>query len=186
MLEDYSIDNPLKPVLKYNAFVTPWFEIEAKYYDLEYLNGDPYYSLKSLDGVAVLAFTDDNKIITISQFRPALGFVTRELPAGGINVSETPLEAAKRELLEETAYVSDQWSSLGRGCLMMERYSGHVHGFIAKNAIQMDKHKTSREIISVEPICVDAFKSMVAKGEFIQMGILGYFIRAIWSGELSI
>ena len=115
MLEDYSIDNPLKPVLKYNAFVTPWFEIEAKYYDLEYLNGDPYYSLKSLDGVAVLAFTDDNKIITISQFRPALGFVTRELPAGGINVSETPLEAAKRELLEETAYVSDQWSSLGRG-----------------------------------------------------------------------
>lgn len=47
---------------------------------------------------------EDNKILLERQYKHALGFVSLTLPTGCLEEWETPIEAGKRELLEETGY----------------------------------------------------------------------------------
>jgi ADP-ribose pyrophosphatase len=54
--------------------------------------------------VSVFAVTQDDKILLIRQFRPGPQKVVFDLAGGGVNLSESPKAAAKRELLEETGH----------------------------------------------------------------------------------
>lgn len=61
----------------------------------------------------VLAIDAQDRICLIRQYRPAASDWIWELPAGGIELTETPDEAAQRELQEETGYRAEQWEKLG-------------------------------------------------------------------------
>lgn len=63
------------------------------------------------DTVSVLAIDDECNILLIRQFRYAIGRHTLEIPAGTIDPGETPEQAARRELREET----------GHNCLSLEK-----------------------------------------------------------------
>lgn len=58
--------------------------------------------------VAVVALTSDGKICLVRQYRTALGRVTVEIPAGKLTPGEDPLEAASRELTEETGMTAEK------------------------------------------------------------------------------
>ncbi|WNF38948.1 NUDIX hydrolase [Bacillaceae bacterium IKA-2] len=58
--------------------------------------------------VAVIAITEDKKILLVNQFRKALEKTIVEIPAGKLEEDEDPLECAKRELEEETGYKSSE------------------------------------------------------------------------------
>ncbi|MCR6110569.1 NUDIX hydrolase [Bacillus sp. A301a_S52] len=62
--------------------------------------------------VAIIAFTEDEKLILVKQFRKALDKVIAEIPAGKLEKGEDPLECAKRELEEETGIVANSWTKL--------------------------------------------------------------------------
>ena len=57
--------------------------------------------------VAVLALTDDGEVVLARQYRPGPGLVLDELPGGGVHEGEDVLDAAARELLEETGYAGE-------------------------------------------------------------------------------
>ncbi len=63
--------------------------------------------------VAVLALDDDGAVVLIDQYRHPVGRRLLELPAGLLDVAgEDPLEAARRELAEETGLAAREWSVL--------------------------------------------------------------------------
>ena len=68
-----------------------------------------YYVLEYPDWVNIIAITKDGKMVLERQYRHALGNTCFELPCGVIEKGETPLEAAKRELLEETGFAGGEW-----------------------------------------------------------------------------
>ncbi|MDC3415441.1 NUDIX hydrolase [Aquibacillus salsiterrae] len=64
--------------------------------------------VKHPGAVAVIAITDENKIIFVEQFRKPLEKNLVEIPAGKLEPGEKPEVSAKRELEEETGYTTDK------------------------------------------------------------------------------
>jgi len=62
--------------------------------------------------VAILPLLDESHVVLIRQFRPAVAREMLEIPAGTLKAGESPDEAAKRELQEETGYQADSWHLL--------------------------------------------------------------------------
>lgn len=64
-------------------------------------------------GSAVMMPVDDrNRVLLVRQFRLPAGRYLWELPAGRLDPGETPLKAAKRELIEETGFRAKKWTKL--------------------------------------------------------------------------
>ncbi len=60
-----------------------------------------------------LALTEDGQVIVTQQFRPGPREILYDLPGGLIDPDENPIEAATRELLEETGYEAGEAFYLG-------------------------------------------------------------------------
>jgi len=91
-------------------FETPWFQVVAKY-----LAGEtaPYYSLRMQDYVCVVAFTNQDELVLVRQYRPAVERHTLELPSGHVEPQEPPAESARRELAEECGLDAPRLELLG-------------------------------------------------------------------------
>ena len=86
-----------------SVFSTPWFEVIAKSVEAD-SSKEPYYCLEMADYVSVVALTEKAELLLVRQYRPAVEKYTLELPCGNVEGKETPEEAARRELVEETGY----------------------------------------------------------------------------------
>lgn len=64
--------------------------------------------VKHPGAVAILALTDEGKMVMVEQYRKALEKTIIEIPAGKLEGNEDPLQCAKRELEEETGYGCDE------------------------------------------------------------------------------
>ena len=90
-------------------FTTPWFDLVAKRMNAV---DPPYYSLRMLDYVSVIALTTERQVVLVRQYRPAVERYTLELPSGHVEADETPEQSAHRELAEETGYHAEGWNCL--------------------------------------------------------------------------
>lgn len=71
-------------------------------------------TIRHIGAVAIVALTDDNQVIVEHQYRYPLDAVITEIPAGKLDSkTEDRLDAAKRELAEETGFTADEWIPLG-------------------------------------------------------------------------
>lgn len=85
------------------VYANPWLEVVEKDVELAPPRGrETFWSVRTGWYAAVLAVTDDGRVPLVCQFRPAVESPVLELPSGAIEDGETPEEAVRRELLEET------------------------------------------------------------------------------------
>lgn len=63
--------------------------------------------------VNIFAITSEHTIVLIRQYRHGTDAITLEVPGGGIDHTETPMEAAQRELREETGFTAERWLEVG-------------------------------------------------------------------------
>src|ERR1700687_2612926 len=74
---------------------------------------EPHYSLRTRDYVGVVAVTTNGELLLVRQFRPAVWETTLELPSGHVEPGQTPEEAARTELLEETGHEANSFELVG-------------------------------------------------------------------------
>jgi ADP-ribose pyrophosphatase len=88
----------------------------------------------SPDFINVLAFTKDKKFLIFKQNKYALKGSSLAPVGGYIDTGESPLKAAKRELLEETGYKASKWINLGRFVVGGNRGMGKAYFYLAMEA----------------------------------------------------
>jgi ADP-ribose pyrophosphatase len=77
-------------------------------------NGGTSYRevVKHPGAVAIMAITNENKLVLVRQFRKALEKTILEIPAGKLETGEESRTCARRELQEETGYSAENWKQL--------------------------------------------------------------------------
>jgi ADP-ribose pyrophosphatase len=99
-------------VSRETVLTTPYFRLVGKRLEGQ-LESEPHYALEMLDYVSIVALTAGGDLVLVRQFRPAVETVTLELPAGHVEKSQTPEDAARAELFEETGFKAKDVRFLG-------------------------------------------------------------------------
>ena len=113
-------------------------------------------------GVAIL-FKVDDKFIFEKQYRYALQEEIIEMPAGKLEKGEVPLEAAKRELLEETGYRPLEMIHLGDSYPTGGYSSEVIHLYYCPKAVKEVRHLDSDENIELIYLSLEEIEKMIAE-----------------------
>jgi ADP-ribose pyrophosphatase len=127
---------------------------------------EDYHQLRLPDFVAVVAIREDGTILMLRQYKHGPRAVTTTLPGGLVEAEEAALEAAKRELLEETGYGSENWSHLGSFTVHGNLGAGKGHYFFADQVRPLfAPHAGDLEEMSVLALSLREVKEAVRNGE---------------------
>jgi 8-oxo-dGTP pyrophosphatase MutT (NUDIX family) len=74
----------------------------------------PIYTFGCPSWTNVLAITDDDHAVFVWQYRHGTDSLALEIPGGVVDAAESPIDAGKRELREETGYGADSWELLAQ------------------------------------------------------------------------
>ena len=129
--------------------------------------------------VAVLPVLDDGRILMERQYRYAHGRVFFEIPAGKLDSpDEDPLEAAKRELREETGAIAKKITYLGRIDPTPALINEKIHLYLAEGLSFGDRELDDDDFLTVEAHPLSELVDMVMAGEIkdskTQIAILKY------------
>jgi 8-oxo-dGTP pyrophosphatase MutT (NUDIX family) len=160
-----------------------WLKIQTRRYYLPTRRREAdFYLFEYSPWVSILPITPSGDIILIRQYRPGLDRILWEIPAGLVDAGEKPLDAARRELLEETGYSSDTWELLGAFSPNPGTHTNLSYSYIARNVLPAG----SQELDETEEIDVvlkgpGEVRRLLKKGEFAAslhaLHLLLYFFR---------
>lgn len=140
----------------------------------------PYYSYSRRDYTVIVASDEEGNYLCVRQFRQGIKQVTTEFPAGGIersdgkeygdkNSAEAALDCAKRELMEETGYVSDEWTHLITIPSNATIADNYAYVFMAKNCRKAgEQHLDETECLNVEKHSAKEIEELICTGQFQQ------------------
>jgi 8-oxo-dGTP pyrophosphatase MutT (NUDIX family) len=134
---------------------------------------------RNCDGiVAVVPFTDEGEAIFIRQFRPPVNSHVIEFPAGLNDRQESPEDAARRELLEETGYEAKEMIFLAKGPLSSGSSGEILTVYLARRLIFRGiGQRDETEDIEVLKIPLNEayarLSSLEAEGNFIDLKVFG-------------
>lgn len=153
------------------------------------VKGQAYREIIEHNGaVAVVAVTDDNKIVMVRQFRYAMGETVLELPAGKIDKDEKdPVKAAVRELREETGYTAENIKFLGKINTSVA-YSEEVIYMYAMTGLKPGAQQLDEdEAVEVEEYPFDEVYRMAGEGRLVDVKtVAGLLMAKEQLGEILI
>ncbi len=120
--------------------------------------------------VAVVAVTDDDTVVLVRQYRPALDRWILEVPAGTRDVEHEPeTEAARRELAEEVGYAADRLDLLTRTAISPGFCDQISSVFLATGLtpVPTDRQGVEEGFMRVEHVPLSRFDALVDDGSII-------------------
>ncbi len=133
---------------------------------------------------AMVPLTRHRTLLMIRQYRHAVGGYIYEIPAGTLGPMETPLECAKRELVEEIGYSASTWHKLGEITPVPGYSDERIHIFCAMDLSRATQHLDRDEVLDVHEIGFEEAVRMAQEGEIADAKTLsGLFLTAMWLGE---
>lgn len=139
-------------------------KIEKRKYRLPSGAEEEFDIILASPSVCALVITTDKEVVLAKQFRPGPGKILLELPGGGIDDNENPIDAAAREVFEETGYQGDV---VYVGSAYKNAYSTYeVKSFLITNARKVTEPKNDATE-QTEPVLLtmEKFKEHLATGQ---------------------
>lgn len=128
-----------------------------------------WFVLEFPDWVNVIAITKDGHFVMEDQYRHALGQTGFELVAGVVDPGESPLDAAKRELKEETGFGGGTWTHFMTVSPNPTNHTNLCHTFLATDVERLGaQNLEATEDIHVDIFTFDEVKQLLAEGQIIQ------------------
>lgn len=117
----------------------------------------------------VLALTPEDDVLLVREFRPGVEEVLRELPGGLVDEGEEPLEAARRELLEETGYAGELEYA---GGMVDCAYSTRIrHTLVARGCVRIQEPTPEEgESPELEIVSLAEFRKHLRSGRLTDIG----------------
>lgn len=145
---------------------------------------DEYYVLEYPTWINVVALTREGDMVLVRQYRHGLGRTCFEIVAGCVEEGETPLAAARRELLEETGYSGGEWSEQMAFSCNASAMNNLSHSFFAFGVEHTDtQHLDATEDIEVHTFPPARVKEMLLNGEFMQASMIAPLYRYFYLSE---
>ncbi len=144
---------------------------------------DDYTVVEKPDYVVIIATDESGNIISLREYKYAIGEKVNTLPGGHVIKSELLLESAKRELLEETGYTANDWQELGYFYDYASKDCHKAYFVKATNARKTDDAKYEiTESIDVRVIPITQLKKEVMNGEWkTNVALAGLVMAGIYS-----
>ena len=147
---------------------SPWVKVRREAVDLP--NGqaiDDFYVITIRDAAAIVALDEDGNLILKKEYRHCYKKELIEVPAGTFEDGETDgLAVAKRELLEETGYVSDDWQYLGATVESSAKLTNTMHIYFANRCRKVaGQHLDATEELDVMIVPFERAIDMVMNNE---------------------
>lgn len=136
-----------------------------------------FYTLDCEDWINIIPLTANNEVVFIRQFRHGSNEMSLEVPAGVVeDYDDSPADTARREMIEETGYDSDNIVKLGvvRPNPAIINNRGHV--FVAFDSVEADyQNLDESEFIETELIPLEKVGEMILSGEIDHALVIATF-----------
>ncbi len=128
---------------------------------------EDFYTVTLRNAAAVVAVDEKENIILKKEYRYCYGRDLIEIPAGTFEENEQDgLVVAKRELLEETGYVSEEWEYLGDTIESSSKLTNHMHIYFANHCRKIsDQRLDPTEMVDVVVVPFQEALEMVMRNE---------------------
>jgi 8-oxo-dGTP pyrophosphatase MutT (NUDIX family) len=132
---------------------------------------EPYYVIEVPDWTNMVIITKDDRIVLVKQYRHAYGSYTLELPGGILEKDELPMDSAKREMQEETGFVSNEVEFLMKISPNPALNNNTAYFFLARNAEKLTNTNFDPfEDIVIETYSKEELKQLLLEGK-LQHGV---------------
>ncbi|MDD5368092.1 MAG: NUDIX hydrolase [Anaerolineaceae bacterium] len=149
---------------------------------------DPYFVLEYRPWVNVVALTPELQVVMVRQYRHAIGTTVLELPGGMLDPQDSsPLDAMRRELLEETGYAAESWLETGIVSPNPASHTNPAYSFLATGAFPaVQPHPDDTEEIEVVLLPLEEVIHKALASELVQsLHITALFFALDRLGRLS-
>ena len=117
------------------------------------------------DCVAVVVIDDHDNVLLVRQFRHPVGKSLLEIPAGGIDPGEEPVDSVRRELQEEIGYLPRRIDTLG-GFYSIPGYgTEYLHCFLATDLVPGRLLAEDTDDVELVRVSLDEIPRLIASGE---------------------
>ncbi len=97
------------------VYCTPIFDLHRRRSSHPHRGQRDFYILEAPNWVNIIPLTERNEVVMVRQFRHGIESFTLEIPGGMVDPDDPhPMEAARREMIEESGYDCEHLAELGR------------------------------------------------------------------------
>jgi ADP-ribose pyrophosphatase len=162
-LEEF--DNPWEKLSTKVVYDNPWIRVRED--AVMRPDGQPgIYGVVHFKNIAVgVLAVEAGELYLVGQFRYTLERYSWEIPEGGCPEGEDPLQAARRELEEETGLRAKQWTKMGEAHLSNSVSDELAIWFLARELEQLERCPEGTEKLLVQRVSLEKALEMINSGE---------------------
>lgn len=134
------------------------------------------------DCVAVVVLDSKDNVILVRQFRKAVDRILLEIPAGGIDPGERPMDCVRRELQEEIGYFPNKIDKLGGFYSAPGYCTEYLHLYLATHLLHSRLEAEDTEDIEVIRVPLSRIPDLIASGEICDAKSIAGLLRVISLG----